>query len=224
MANPFFFLFRVLISMFRFGAMQQEKIGMIPVMEHFYTLQGEGHWAGTPAYFIRLAGCDVGCVWCDVKESWTVADDQWMQISALVEVVKASGTQRVVITGGEPTMYDLQALTDALHAAGLLCHIETSGAHPFTGDFDWITLSPKKFKAALPEYYPLAHELKVIVYNAHDLEWAALEAEKCKSAHTLLYLQPEWSRRDRVHQTVEYIKANPKWKLSLQTHKYVEIP
>ncbi len=210
--------------MVRFEPMLQNRNGMIPVMEHFYTLQGEGHWSGTPAYFIRLAGCDVGCVWCDVKESWTVADEQWVNISDLIALVKATPTKRVVITGGEPTMYDLKPLTDALHAAGLLCHIETSGAHPFSGDFDWITLSPKKFKAALPEYYPLAHELKIIVYNAHDLEWAEKEAAECTSDHTLFYLQPEWSRRERVHQTIEYIKANPKWKLSLQTHKYVEIP
>lgn len=197
---------------------------MIPVMEHFYTLQGEGRWVGTPAYFIRLAGCDVGCVWCDVKESWTVADDQWVPIADMVALAKASGTQRVVITGGEPAMYDLAPLTDALHAAGLLCHIETSGAHPFSGTFDWITFSPKKFKPALPEYYRLAHELKVIVYVTQDLTWGEAEAAKCDPAVTSFYLQPEWSRRDRVHQVIEYIKAHPHWKLSLQTHKYVEIP
>jgi 7-carboxy-7-deazaguanine synthase len=197
---------------------------MIPVMEHFYTLQGEGRWAGTPAYFVRLAGCDVGCVWCDVKESWRVSEDQWMPIADIVALAKASGTERVVITGGEPAMYDLGPLTDALHAAGLLCHIETSGAHPFSGTFDWITFSPKKFKAALPAYYRLAHELKVIVYVPHDLSWAEDEAAKCDPAHTSFYLQPEWSRRDRVHQVIEYIKAHPHWKLSLQTHKYVEIP
>ncbi len=197
---------------------------MIPVMEHFYTLQGEGRWAGTPAYFIRLAGCDVGCVWCDVKESWTVTADQWVPIADMVALAKASGTQRVVITGGEPAMYDLAPLTDALHAEGLLCHIETSGAHPFSGTFDWITFSPKKFKAALPEYYRLAHELKVIVYVTQDLAWGEAEAAKCDPAVTSFYLQPEWSRRDRVHQVIEYIKAHPQWKLSLQTHKYVEIP
>ena len=197
---------------------------MIPVMEHFYTLQGEGRWAGTPAYFIRLAGCDVGCVWCDVKESWTVTDDQWVPIPDMVGLARASGTQRVVITGGEPAMYDLGPLTDALHAAGLLCHIETSGAHPHSGTFDWITFSPKKFKAALPEWYALAHELKVIIYMAHDLVWAEEEAAKCNADVTSFYLQPEWSRRDRVHQVIDYIKAHPHWKLSLQTHKYVEIP
>ena len=196
----------------------------IPVMEHFYTLQGEGHWAGTPAYFVRLAGCDVGCVWCDVKESWTVSEDQWMPIADIVQLAVASGTRRVIITGGEPTMYDLKPLTDAIHAAGLLVHIETAGAHPFSGDFDWITFSPKKFKAALPEYHSLAQELKVIVYNAHDFQWAEAEAAKCDPARTLFFLQPEWSRRDRVHQVIEYIKAHPHWRLSLQTHKYVDIP
>jgi 7-carboxy-7-deazaguanine synthase len=193
-------------------------------MEHFYTLQGEGRWSGTPTYFIRLAGCDVGCVWCDVKESWTVADEQWMSIADLVNVAQTSGMDRVVITGGEPTLYDLGPITKALHDAGLQCHIETSGAHPYTGKFDWITFSPKKFKAALPEYYELAHELKVIVYNAHDLQWAEAEAAKCDPAKTLFYLQPEWTRRDRVHQVIDYIKAHPHWKLSLQTHKYVDIP
>lgn len=193
-------------------------------MEHFYSLQGEGRWAGAPAYFIRLAGCDVGCVWCDVKESWTVSPEQWTPIAELVETVLASGSPIAVITGGEPTMYDLGPLTAALKAAGIRTHIETSGAHPFSGTFDWITFSPKKFKPALPEYYRLAHELKVIVYVAHDLQWAEEEAAKCDAAVTTFYLQPEWSRRDRVHQVIEYVKAHPSWKLSLQTHKYVDIP
>lgn len=193
-------------------------------MEHFYTLQGEGHWAGTPAYFIRFAGCDVGCVWCDVKESWTVQDDQFLPLVDLVQTVVASGTERVVITGGEPAMHDLGPITQALKAEGLKIHIETSGVHPLSGEFDWITLSPKKFKATRPEYYNLAQELKVIVYNQHDLKWAEQQAAHCDRNRTLLYLQPEWSRRDRVHQAIEYIKAHPEWKLSLQTHKYVNIP
>jgi 7-carboxy-7-deazaguanine synthase len=204
--------------------MLHSHAGKIPVMEHFYTLQGEGRWTGTPAYFIRLAGCDVGCVWCDVKESWTVEESQWMPIDELVATAKASGTDRVVITGGEPTMYPLGRLTMALHKAGMRCHIETSGTHPFSGKFDWITLSPKKFKAVLPEYYQLAHELKVIVYNAHDLQWGEGEADKCDPAQTLFYMQPEWSRREKIHDLIDYIKAHPRWKLSLQTHKYVEIP
>ena len=193
-------------------------------MEHFYTLQGEGHWAGTPAYFIRFAGCDVGCVWCDVKESWTVSEEQYVSLEALADEVQASGTQRVVITGGEPAMYDLGPVTQALKARGMKTHIETSGAHPFSGDFDWITFSPKKFKPALPEYYTLAQELKVIVYNKHDLKWAQEQAAQCDPEQTLFYLQPEWSKRDQVHETIEFIKAHPEWKLSLQTHKYVNIP
>jgi len=193
-------------------------------MEHFYTLQGEGHWAGSPAYFIRLAGCDVGCVWCDVKESWTVSEEQYMDISAICDLAADSGAPIAVITGGEPTLYDLAPLTRSLKERGLRTHIETSGAHPFSGDFDWITLSPKKFKAAREEYFALAHELKVIVYNAHDLQWGEAQAQACTSPHTLFYLQPEWSRRDRVEEVIEYVKGNPRWKLSLQTHKYINIP
>jgi 7-carboxy-7-deazaguanine synthase len=200
------------------------KIAQIPVMEQFYTLQGEGRWSGTPAYFIRLAGCDVGCVWCDVKESWAISPGQFVEIDKLTQLASDSGTRRVVITGGEPVMHDLGPLTQSLREKGLLCHIETSGAYPFSGEFDWITFSPKKFKAALPEYYAIADELKVIVYNKHDLEWAEAEAAKCDPAKTEFYLQPEWSRRDRVHQIIEYIKDHPHWRLSLQTHKYVDIP
>jgi len=196
----------------------------IPVMEHFYTLQGEGHHAGTPAYFIRLAGCDVGCHWCDVKESWSVSEDQWMPISEVTQVARESGAPIAVITGGEPTMYDLGPLTRSLKAAGLRTHIETSGAHPFTGDFDWVTLSPKKFKAAREEYFSQAHELKVIVYNAHDLTWAVEQAAHCDPQRTKLYLQPEWSRRDRVDQVIQFILKHPQWHLSLQTHKYINIP
>ena len=196
----------------------------LPVMEHFHTLQGEGRWTGTPAYFIRLAGCDVGCVWCDVKESWTADATQLMDISALVELARASQAPVAVVTGGEPAMYDLGPLTQALHAAGLRTHIETSGAHPYSGEWDWITLSPKKFKAALPEWFDVAHELKMIAYNQHDLGWAEEQAARCDRGKTMLYLQPEWSRRDRVHTLIDYIKAHPWWKLGLQTHKYVNIP
>lgn len=194
-------------------------------MEHFYTLQGEGAWAGVPAYFIRLAGCDVGCVWCDVKESWDVAPEQWVSIADLVAEVRASGTERVVITGGEPAMYDLGPITSALKAVGLKTHIETSGAHPFSGDFDWICLSPKKFKAALPEWYALADELKVIVYNHADLAWGETHADLCDPAKTRFYFQPEWSKRDRwTDEVIQYIKTHPRWRLSLQTHKYLNIP
>lgn len=196
----------------------------IPVMEQFYTLQGEGRWTGTPAYFVRLAGCDVGCVWCDVKESWTVSPEQYVPVADIVANAVASGTGIVVVTGGEPVMYPLGPLTQALKAAGLRVHLETSGAYPFSGDFDWVTLSPKKFKAAQDEYFALAHELKVIVYNRHDLKWAEEQAARCDRARTQLYLQPEWSKREQVHEIIEYIKTHPWWKLGLQTHKYVNIP
>lgn len=204
--------------------MQETRPDHVPVMEHFYTLQGEGRWTGTPAYFIRLAGCEVGCVWCDVKESWTVSPEQYMKIADLVELVRASGAGHVVITGGEPVMYDLRPLTGALKGAGFRTHLETSGAYPFSGDFDWVTLSPKKFKPALDEYFGLAHELKVIIFNRHDLQWAEQQAVRCDRERTLLYMQPEWSKREKVHELIEYIKAHPWWKLGLQTHKYVNIP
>ena len=204
--------------------MEMETGATIPVMEHFYTLQGEGHHTGVSAYFIRLAGCDVGCVWCDVKESWSVSEEQYMPVQDLVNAAVESGTQVVVITGGEPTLYDLGPLTRSLQSQGLRTHIETSGAHPFSGNFDWVTLSPKKFKAARPEYFALAQELKVIVYNRHDLQWAEEQAQHCDPKKTLLYLQPEWSRVDRVQEVIDYIKEHPKWRLSLQTHKYVNIP
>jgi len=204
--------------------MESLQATRIPIMEQFYTLQGEGHWAGMPAYFIRTAGCDVGCVWCDVKESWTVAEEQYTTVEAVVRQAAASGAPIAVVTGGEPTMYDLNALTRSLKEAGMRTHIETSGAHPYSGDFDWVTLSPKKFKVAREEYYALAQELKVIVYNQHDLKWAEEEAAKCDPQKTRFLLQPEWSRRDRVQQVIDYVKDHPHWRLSLQTHKYINIP
>lgn len=196
----------------------------IPIMEHFYTLQGEGKWSGAPAYFIRTAGCDVGCHWCDVKESWSVDDSQYMEVEEVADLAAASGAPIAVVTGGEPTMYDLGPLTRSLKARGMRTHIETSGAHPFSGDFDWVTLSPKKFKAAHDAYYALAQELKVIVYNRHDLVWGEAEAAKCDPSKTAFYLQPEWSRREDVALVIDYIKAHPHWNLSLQTHKYIDIP
>lgn len=196
----------------------------LPVMEHFYTLQGEGAWTGEPAYFVRLAGCDVGCHWCDVKESWKVSPDQYHPGSDIAAWAKASGSQRVVITGGEPTVYDLSLLTDAFHKHGLKVHMESAGVHPFTGEIDWLCLSPKKFKATREEYYSLAHELKIIVSNKHDLIWAEQHAEKCAPS-TQLFLQAEWSKRGLMMPVIiEYIKAHPKWRLSQQTHKYINIP
>ncbi len=196
----------------------------LPVMEHFYTIQGEGFHQGRAAYFIRLGGCDVGCVWCDVKDSWDTAAHPLMDISELLQLVKATPAEIVVITGGEPLMHQLDELTTALRNAGLKTHIETSGAHPLSGTWDWICLSPKKFKAPIAEIIPLADELKVVVFNKSDFDWAALHAEKTKT-QCKLYLQPEWDKAAAMTPfIVEYIKANPRWELSLQLHKYIQVP
>ena len=203
---------------------QAANPGKIPVMEHYYTLQGEGAWTGTAAHFIRLAGCDVGCVWCDVKESWEIGEDQWMDLEAIADLPVQSGADRVVLTGGEPAMYNLTALTAAFRPRGMKIHIETSGAYPFSGDFDWITFSPKKFKAPHPSIYPVADELKVVVYHPSDLDFAALHAAKV-GENCELRLQPEWSKSSiRLPELVDYIKSNPSWKISLQTHKFMDIP
>lgn len=196
----------------------------LPVMEHFYTIQGEGYHQGRAAYFIRLAGCDVGCVWCDVKESWDADKHKKFEVERLRFEVEKTPAKIVVITGGEPLMHNLDALTKALQSAGLKTHIETSGAYPLTGSWDWICLSPKKFKAPLQEIIPLAHELKIVVFNKSDFDWAekyaALVAPQCR-----LYLQPEWDKAAEITPLViEYIKANPKWELSLQVHKYIHVP
>lgn len=196
----------------------------LPVMEHFYTLQGEGHHQGSAAYFIRLAGCDVGCVWCDVKESWTEEKHPRLHIDELLEAVRSTPTRIVVITGGEPLMHPLGTLTAQLQAAGLHTHIETSGAHPLSGSWDWICLSPKKFKAPLPEILPLAHELKVVLFHASDFAWAEQHAEKV-SPGCRLFLQPEWGKAEKLTPLiVDYIKKNPRWQLSLQIHKYIQVP
>jgi organic radical activating enzyme len=196
----------------------------LPVMEHFYTLQGEGfHW-GKAAYFIRLAGCDVGCVWCDVKESWDASKHPVVAIDFLIEEIKKTPAKIVVVTGGEPFLHDLTILTEALRKANFKTHIETSGSAPVSGTWDWITLSPKKFKAPLPQNLPFTSELKIVVFNKSDFDWAekwaALVSPSCK-----LYLQPEWSKADTVTPLiVDYIKAHPQWQLSLQTHKYINVP
>ena len=196
----------------------------LPVMEHFYTLQGEGVYQGKAAYFIRLGGCDVGCVWCDVKDSWDGGKHPLWTIEDLVAEVKATSTEIVVITGGEPLMHDLTELTTALKKAGVRTHMETSGSSPLSGTWDWITLSPKKFKAPLPEVLPHASELKVVVFNKSDFawaeQWAAQVSPQCK-----LFLQPEWSKADTVTPLlIDYIKAHPQWQLSLQIHKYINVP
>lgn len=200
------------------------KITKLPVMEHFYTLQGEGFHQGRAAYFIRLGGCDVGCVWCDVKDSWDAGKHPLLKIEDLISTVKQTAAELVVITGGEPLMHNLDELTTALQVAGFQTNIETSGAHPLSGHWDWICLSPKKFKAPLPGILPFANELKVVIFNTSDFEWAekyaALVSPACK-----LYLQPEWDKAAQVTpRIIEYIKANPKWELSLQIHKYINVP
>jgi 7-carboxy-7-deazaguanine synthase len=198
-------------------------------MESFYTLQGEGFHQGRAAYFIRLGGCDVGCVWCDVKDSWDASKHPAFTIEEIVAKAKEetkNTTQKpiVVITGGEPLMHNLDALTAALHKAGYPTNIETSGAHPLSGEWDWICLSPKKFKAPLPEVVPHAHELKVVIFNKSDFAWAEQYAAQV-SPHCKLYLQPEWEKAAQVTPLIiEYIKANPQWELSLQVHKYINVP
>ncbi|HEY1021815.1 MAG TPA: 7-carboxy-7-deazaguanine synthase QueE [Flavisolibacter sp.] len=203
---------------------RNSDVQLLPVMEHFYTLQGEGVHQGKAAYFIRLAGCDVGCVWCDVKESWEADKHPVYSIEELVHFVTATPARIVVITGGEPLLHDLTPLTVALHKAGLRVHIETSGSSPLSGELDWITLSPKKFKAPLADVLPFASELKIIVFNKSDFAWAETWAAKV-SPECRLFLQPEWSKREvMTPMIVDYIKANPQWQLSLQTHKYINVP
>ncbi|HTB99792.1 MAG TPA: 7-carboxy-7-deazaguanine synthase QueE [Ferruginibacter sp.] len=200
------------------------NISPLPVMESFYTLQGEGFHQGRAAYFIRLGGCDVGCVWCDVKDSWDAGKHPLLNIDDLIFDIKKTPAKLVVITGGEPLMHDLTHITKALQDQGYETNIETSGSHPLSGSWDWICLSPKKFKAPLPEVVPFANELKVVIFNKSDFDWAekyaALVSPACK-----LYLQPEWDRASTVTPLlIDYIKAHPKWELSLQIHKYINVP
>ena len=196
----------------------------LPVMESFYTLQGEGFHQGKAAYFIRLAGCDVGCTWCDVKESWD--KDLHPQLS-IEEIVRSAGkhpSRLAVVTGGEPAMYNLEKLTQALRREGFSTNLETSGSHPVTGTWDWICLSPKKFKPPLPGILPKADELKIIVFNKSDFAWAEKYA-LLMPPHCKLYLQPEWDKAAIVTPLIiDYIKKNPQWELSLQIHKYINVP
>ncbi len=193
-------------------------------MEHFYTLQGEGFHQGRAAYFIRLGGCDVGCVWCDVKHSWDVSAHPQLTIEDILSPIEQTPAKLVVITGGEPLMHNLDELTARLKAKGYEVNIETSGAYPLSGIYDWICLSPKKFKAPLPAILPFADELKVVVFNESDLAWAAqyagLVPPGCR-----LYLQPEWDKAAAITPLIiEYIKEHPQWELSLQLHKYINVP
>lgn len=196
----------------------------LPLMESFYTIQGEGAFTGHAAYFLRLGGCDVGCVWCDVKESWDALKHPFKSVSDMTTEAINSGSQIVVITGGEPAMHDLNELTASIKNSGIRTHIETSGAHPLTGHWDWVCLSPKKFKQPLPEVYFKADELKIIVYNRSDLEWAVAESEKVRP-QCRMFLQPEWSKeKEMIPLIIDFVKQHPGWQVSLQTHKYMNIP
>jgi organic radical activating enzyme len=196
----------------------------LPVMEAFYTLQGEGFHQGRAAYFIRLGGCDVGCFWCDVKESWDASKHPKMNISDIINAAIQHPSRLAVITGGEPLLHDLTALTNELKEKGFETNIETSGSSPLTGTWDWICLSPKKFKAPLPAIISKANELKVVVYNKHDFEWAE-EYAALVNKDCLLYLQPEWDKAAEITPSIiDYIQQNPKWRMSNQVHKYLNIP
>ena len=196
---------------------------MLPVMEYFYSIQGEGFHSGKPAYFIRLSGCDVNCHWCDVKESWEISKDQYMHIDDIVNKVSNACADIVVITGGEPLMHDLTILTKTLKDNGKKVHIETSGTHSLKGDYDWICFSPKKFKEPLEEFFSISDELKVIIYNRSDFKWAE-ELSKKVSQKTELIMQPEWSKEELISPLIlDYIKLNPKWRISVQTHKYLNV-
>lgn len=196
---------------------------VLPLMEAFYTLQGEGKHTGKAAYFIRIGGCDVGCHWCDVKESW---DPNLHPPTAIEDIVAEAKkwSDTIVITGGEPLMWNMEPLTSLLVAEGFTIHLETSGAYPITGHFDWVCLSPKKNKPPLPSLYTSADELKVIIYNHHDFTWAEEHAALVKNSCDL-FLQPEWSKREAmIPKMVDYAMEHPKWRIGLQTHKYLHIP
>lgn len=204
-----------------------------PVMEAFYTIQGEGFYQGHAAYFIRLGGCDVGCHWCDVKDSWEAEKHPQISVEEIVKEAAQHPGRIAVITGGEPAMHNLEALTEALKKEGFRTHIETSGAHPLTGTWDWVCLSPKKFKEPVDSIYSLVHELKAIVFNKSDFEFAEKHFELVKQSQpaqtgeteTKFFLQPEWSKQqEMLPLIVEYVKSNPQWEVSLQVHKYMNIP
>lgn len=197
---------------------------LLPLMEEFYTIQGEGYNTGKAAYFIRLGGCDVGCHWCDVKESWNADLHPLTETDTIVENASRYPGKAVVVTGGEPLIYNLDYLTTSLQQRGIKTFIETSGAYPVSGVWDWICLSPKKFKGPLSQISGLAHELKIIVFNKSDFLWAE-EHAKAVLPTCKLYLQPEWSQAQKVTPLIiEYVKENPQWEISLQTHKYLNIP
>ena len=197
---------------------------MLPLMEAFYTIQGEGYYSGKAAYFLRIGGCDVGCHWCDVKESWNADLHPPTSIADILKGIAQYSVDTVVITGGEPLMWNLDKLTAALKLEGLKVHLETSGAYPYSGDFDWVCMSPKKMQAPLPAIKPITSELKVIVNNKHDFIWAEQQREGL-SDDCKLYLQAEWSKREKIiPMIIDFVKENKHWTISLQSHKYMNIP
>jgi organic radical activating enzyme len=197
---------------------------MLPLMEEFYSLQGEGFHTGRPSYFARIGGCDVGCHWCDSKESWNAAKYPPVATDMIIEHAASFPAKAIVVTGGEPLLYNLEYLCKGLHWNGITTFLETSGSSELTGDWDWICLSPKKVAPPLPEIFMKANELKVIIEDLPDLDWAEENASRVSSA-CILYLQPEWSRRETIiPKIVKYVEANPKWKISIQAHKYMRIP
>lgn len=203
------------------NALQEGQV--VPLMEAFYTIQGEGYHKGSAAYFVRIGGCDVGCHWCDVKESWDAEKHPPTEVSAIIQQAKQY-SDTIVVTGGEPLMWNMGPLTQGLQNEELATHIETSGAYPLSGHWDWICLSPKKRMLPLDSIYKVADELKVIVYNQSDFAFAEEQAAKVQP-NCKLFLQPEWSKREQViPDIVDYVLQNPKWKASLQTHKYMNIP
>ena len=197
---------------------------LLPLVEDFYTIQGEGYHTGKPAYFIRLGGCDVGCRWCDAKNTWNPKLYPPVDVDVIVERATSCPAQAMVITGGEPLIYPLDILTTTLKSRGLEIFLETSGTHPFSGCFDWVCLSPKRHHPPLEEAFKVAHELKVIISSESDFEWAEENARKVGS-ECMLFVQPEWSVAGEIMpMVVEFVKANPKWNISIQTHKYMHIP
>ena len=201
-----------------------DKGEMLPLMEEFYTIQGEGYYKGTAAYFVRIGGCDVGCHWCDVKESWNAGDHEILSVEKIISDAKNTPAKLIILTGGEPLMYDLGYLCKQLHLAGFQINIETSGAYPFSGEIDWVCFSPKKFKEPKEEFFSLADELKVVVFHSSDIQWAEQIASKITNKDCKLYLQPEWGKSEHVtDKIIDFVKDNPDWNISLQTHKYLNI-
>lgn len=194
----------------------------LPVVETFHSIQGEGMWAGTSAFFIRLAGCDVGCPWCDTKQSWNPKRHPLRTLEELVAEARSANPEIVVITGGEPLMHDLSALTGQLNEARLQTHLETSGAHSFSGTFDWVTFSPKRFKPPHSSIYAYASELKVVIRDEGDLEWAEQQATQVSSTVAKL-LQPEWETPGSRDKVFTYVLKHSQWRVSLQTHKFLGV-